>query len=77
VHQGNSEGPKVTHWFAVIRNYLAEVRREMQDVSWPAWAKTRSTTITVVVFVLALAAYVYVVDQICFRMIDQMLLRQR
>jgi len=33
VHQGNSEGPKVTHWFAEIRNYLAEVRREMKDVN--------------------------------------------
>jgi preprotein translocase SecE subunit len=76
VHERNSEGPKVTHWFAKIRNYLAEVRREMKEVSWPAWAEARSTTITVVVFVLALAAYVYVVDQICFRLIDQMLLRQ-
>lgn len=76
MHQGNSEGPKVTHWFAEIRNYLAEVRREMKDVSWPAWAEARSTTTTVVVFVLALAAYVYVVDQICFRLIDQILLRQ-
>ncbi len=48
----------------------------MKDVSWPAWAETRSTTITVLVFVLALAAYVYVVDQICVRLIDRYLLRQ-
>lgn len=74
--QGNGEGSKVTQWFVRVRNYLSEVGREMKDVSWPAWAEVRSTTITVVVFVLALAAYVYVVDQICFRLIDQMLLRQ-
>jgi preprotein translocase subunit SecE len=76
VHQGNSEGPKVTQWFAGIRNYLDEVRREMKDVSWPAWIETRSTTMTVVVFVLALAAYVYVVDQICLRLIDRFVLHQ-
>jgi len=77
VHQGNSEGPKVTHWFAEIRNYLAEVRREMKDVSWPAWREVRSTTVTVMFFVFVVAAYVYVVDRICFYLIDQMLLRRR
>jgi preprotein translocase SecE subunit len=76
VHQGNGEGSKVTRWFAAIKNYLAEVRREMKDVSWPAWAEVRSTTMTVLVFVLALAAYVYVIDRICFRVIDRFLLHQ-
>lgn len=76
MYQGNGEGSKVTQWFVRVRNYLDEGRREMKDVSWPAWAETRSTTITVVVFVLALAAYVYVVDQICVRLIDRFLLHQ-
>jgi len=76
VYQGNGEGSKVTQWFVRVRKYLSEVRRELKDVSWPAWAETRSTTITVLVFVLALAAYVYVVDQICVRLIDRYLLRQ-
>jgi len=76
VYQGNGEGSKVTQWFVRVRKYLSEVRRELKDVSWPAWAEVRSTTITVVVFVLALAAYVYVVDQMCLRLIDRFLLRQ-
>ncbi len=76
MYQGNGEGSKVTQWFVRVRKYLSEVRRELKDVSWPAWAEVRSTTITVVVFVLALAAYVYVVDQMCLRLIDRFLLRQ-
>ena len=76
MYQGNGEGSKVTQWFVRVRKYLSEVRRELKDVSWPASAEVRSTTITVVVFVLALAAYVYVVDQICVRLIDRYLLRQ-
>ena len=76
MYQGNGEAPKATQWFAGIRNYLSEVRREIKDVSWPAWAEIRSTTITVVVFVLALAAYAYVIDQMCVRVIERMLLHQ-
>jgi len=60
-----------------MRTFLAEVRREMKDISWPAWREVRSTTITVLFFIFVVAAYVYVVDRICFRLIDQMLLRRR
>jgi preprotein translocase SecE subunit len=49
----------------------------MKDVSFPSWREVRSTTIIVMAVVLALAAYVYVVDQICVRLLDQMLFRQR
>ena len=49
----------------------------MKDVSFPGWPEVRSTTIIVMAVVLALAAYVYVVDQICVRLLDQMLFRQR
>ena len=64
-------------WFTELLAYLADVRREMKDVSFPAWREIRSTTLTVMVVVLAVAAYVYVVDQICIRLLDQMLLQQR
>jgi len=77
LYQGNSEGPKAGHWFAVMRTFLAEVRREMKDISWPDWREVRSTTITVLFFILVVATYVYIVDRICLRLIDQMLLRQR
>ena len=64
-------------WFRGLLAYLANVRREMKDVSFPAWREIRSTTMTVMIVVLAVAAYVYVVDQICIRLLDQMLLQQR
>jgi len=68
--------PKVRKWFTALLAYLADVRREMKDVSFPAWPEIRSTTITVMMVVLAIAAYVYVVDEICVRLLDQMLLRR-
>jgi len=77
LYQGNSESPKTAQWFAAMRTFLAEVRREMKDISWPAWREVRSTTITVLFLIFVVAAYVYVVDRICFRLIDQMLLRRR
>jgi len=40
-------------------------------VSWPAWAEARSTTITVVVFVLRVSCIRVRVDQICLRLIDR------
>ena len=49
----------------------------MKDVSFPSWREVRATTVIVMTVVLALAAYVYVVDQICVRLLDQMLFRQR
>jgi preprotein translocase SecE subunit len=78
LYQGNSEGgPRGTGRFAALLRFLAEVRQEMKDVSFPSWREVRSTTIIVMAVVLALAAYVYVVDQICVRLLDQMLFRQR
>lgn len=63
----------MTKRFAALLRFLAEVRQEMKDVSFPVWREVRSTTIIVMAVVLALAAYVYVVDQICVRLLDQML----
>ena len=78
MYEDNSEGaPRIRKWFTGLLAYLADVRREMKDVSFPAWREIRSTTITVMIIVLAVAAYVYVVDQICIRLLDQMLLQQR
>ncbi len=78
MYQGNSEGgPRLTKRFAALLRFLAEVRQEMKDISFPVWREVRSTTIIVMAVVLALAAYVYIVDQICVRLLDQMLFRQR
>lgn len=78
MYQGNSEGgPRATKRFAALLRFLVEIRQEMKDVSFPVWREVRSTTIIVMTVVLALAAYVYVVDQICVRLLDQMLFRQR
>ena len=77
MHQGDPESAKPTTWFAAMRAFLVDVRREMKQISWPAWLEFRSTTVTVVLFMLAMAVYVYVVDGVCLRLIDQLLLRHR
>ena len=77
MHQDNPESAKVTKWFAAGRAFLAEVKQEMKNISWPAWQELRSTTLTIVLFLSAMAVYVYVVDRICLRLIDQLLLRHR
>jgi preprotein translocase SecE subunit len=78
LYQDNSEGAaRIRKWFTALLAYLSDVRREIKDVSFPAWREIRSTTITVMIVVLAVAAYVYVVDQICIRLLDQMFLQQR
>ena len=59
--------------FAALLEFLADVRQQMKEISFPAWREVRSTTVIVMVVVLAVAAYVYVVDQICVRLLDQML----
>jgi preprotein translocase SecE subunit len=74
LYPGNSEGERgVRKRFAALLEFFAEVRQQMKEISFPAWREVRSTTVIVMVVVLAVAAYVYVVDQICVRLLDQML----
>jgi preprotein translocase SecE subunit len=47
-----------------VRRYLAGVRREMRLVSWPAWKQVRSTTLVVLFFTFAMAAFFALVNGI-------------
>jgi preprotein translocase subunit SecE len=42
--------------------YAKDVRLEMRQVSWPSWKQVRSTTVVVLFFTFAMAAFLKVVD---------------
>jgi preprotein translocase subunit SecE len=44
------------------RRYVKDVRSEMTQVSWPSWKQVRSTTVVVLVFTFAMAAFLKVID---------------
>jgi preprotein translocase SecE subunit len=46
----------------------------MKMVNRPTWREVRSTTAVVIIVVFALAGYLYVLDLIFYRLIDQMLI---
>jgi preprotein translocase SecE subunit len=46
----------------------------MKMVSRPTWREVRTTTGVVIIVVFALGVYLYVVDLIFYRLIDQMFL---
>ena len=64
------------NWVAKITIFLAEVKQEMRTVSFLTWRQVRSSTAVVIIVIVALAAYLFVVDQICSRLLDQMLFRR-
>jgi len=47
-----------------VRRYVADVRLEMRQVSWPTWKQVRSTTFVVLFFTFAMTAFVVVIDGI-------------
>jgi preprotein translocase SecE subunit len=44
------------------RRYVKDVRSEMRQVSWPNWKQVCSTTVVVLFFTFAMAAFLKLVD---------------
>jgi len=42
--------------------FLSEVRAELKRVTWPDWPQLRQATITIIVFVLLIAAFIALMD---------------
>lgn len=57
------------HFFERIRQFLREVRAEMEKVTWPGRDEVRAATIIIIVLVLILAAFIGVVDFIVSRVL--------
>jgi len=52
-----------------IREYTKDVGAEMRKVSWPTRDELRDSTLVVIVFVLLIAAFIGLVDQVLNRVV--------
>ena len=48
--------------FERMRVFLAEVRNELKRVTWPSQKEVYATTIVVILFSMAIGAYLFVLD---------------
>ena len=55
-----------------LRNYLIETREELRKCTWPSWDELRGSTVLVVLSIFLLGAFTYVVDQVIFFLVTQM-----
>jgi preprotein translocase subunit SecE len=54
-------------WPAKVKDYFADLKKEMRLVTWPSWVQVRATTGVVIFAVFAFAAYFAVVDTLVGR----------
>jgi preprotein translocase subunit SecE len=47
-----------------LRNFLHEVRVEMDKVSWPSWSEVRSTTLVVIITVALFGVFFLFTDKV-------------
>lgn len=64
------EKTKKPTWLAKIRIFLAEVKQELNMISFPTWQEVRERVIIVLVVIFVLSVYIFVVDQLCKRYLD-------
>jgi preprotein translocase SecE subunit len=64
VHSEEPEESVRPGWFAKIRVFLTEAREELKKVTFPTWREVRSRGAIVLFFIILLASYIYLVDQI-------------
>jgi preprotein translocase subunit SecE len=51
-----------TNWLTRSRDYLADVQAEFRKITWPPQAETVNGTVSVVVIVSLIAAFLGIVD---------------
>ncbi len=60
-------GGGIATWPAQVKEYFADLKKEMRLVTWPSWTQVRATTGVVIFAVFAFAAYFAVVDTLVGR----------
>jgi len=61
---------------ARIRVFLEEAWQELKMVNFPTWRQVRARSAIVLFFIILLASYIYLVDQICNWLLDPLLFRK-
>lgn len=76
LQQGNSGRPRWRLRVAELWTFLIEVRQELNKITWPGWKEIRTTTVIVLLVVVAISAYVFGVDALC-DYFEHVILRRR
>ena len=51
---------------------MIETREELRKCTWPSWDELRGSTVLVVLSIFLLGAFTYVIDQVIFFLVTQM-----
>ena len=60
--------PRTGRWDTMVAaikatpEFLREVRTELSKVTWPDWPQLRQATVTIIIFVLLIAAFIALMD---------------
>jgi preprotein translocase subunit SecE len=55
-------------WWGRSRTFLAQVRNEMERVTWPTWKEVQATTIVVILVSVAFGLYLWGIDLVLDRL---------
>ena len=58
----------VLSWYGRTRTFLAQVRNEVERVTWPTWKEVQATTFVVILFALAAGVYLWGIDLVIDRL---------
>ena len=58
---------EVFGWWGRSRTFLAQVRNEMERVTWPTWREVQATTVVVLLVSIAFGLYLWGIDLVLDR----------
>jgi len=58
----------VLSWWSRSRTFLAQVRNEVERVTWPSWKEVQATTIVVILTSVLFGVYLWGVDLLLTRL---------
>ena len=58
----------VLGWYGRTRTFLAQVRNELERVTWPPWKEVQATTFVVMLFSLVFGLYLWGIDLVVDRL---------
>lgn len=65
--QAGKATKRLVGWVLQAKQFLLEVWAELHKVQWPSWNEARSFTVVVLTAVMAVAAYIGILDWIFTR----------
>ena len=68
VDRESSVSPRgVLGWWGRSRTFLAQVRNELERVTWPSWKEVQATTVVVIITSVLFGLYLWGIDLVLDR----------